>query len=149
MMIESTLYTMELQEQKSVSLARTGRRPAVFGVRRGSSRLPDKACAEDHAHLSSDQADSAQLASLSARHVEVPRLPQRAVVVQARERANVRGWDARRVLAQDQRVGVGWVGHHQHLPRPRSSKGPQAKRKRIREPQILRALAVQTKGKDT
>ncbi len=122
MMIESTLHATESQEQKSVSLAHTGKRPAVLSVRRGSSKLLDKACAEDRAYLSRDQADSAQLASHSARHVEVPRLPQRAVVVQARKRANVLGWDARRVLAQDQRVGVGWVGHHQHLPRPHSSK---------------------------
>lgn len=30
MIIESTLHTMESQEQKSISLARTGQRPAVL-----------------------------------------------------------------------------------------------------------------------
>mmetsp|Transcript_2223 Transcript_2223/g.5241 ORF Transcript_2223/g.5241 Transcript_2223/m.5241 type:complete len:402 (+) Transcript_2223:238-1443(+) len=42
-------------------------------------------------------------------------LPQRAIVVQTREAGDVLSGNLGRVVAEDERVGVGGVGHHHHL----------------------------------
>lgn len=42
-------------------------------------------------------------------------LAERAIVVEAREAGDVLWGDGWCILLEDQRIGVGWVSHHQHL----------------------------------
>ena len=55
------------------------------------------------------------LPPVNAEEGGVTDLAERAIMVEAGEGCDILARDAGRILCQDERVCVGWVGHHQHL----------------------------------
>ena len=52
---------------------------------------------------------------MSAQPMVLEYLAERAVVVEAGETGDVLCGNGRCILLEDERIGVGWVSHHQHL----------------------------------